>query len=30
MNRKSKFPSKRDVIERTPGPAVREMLLHME
>ena len=30
MNRKSKFPNKRDVIERTPDPAVREMLLHME
>jgi len=30
MNRKTKFPSKRDVIERTPDPAVREMLQHME
>ncbi len=30
MNRKSKFPNKRDVIERTPDPAVREMILHME
>ena len=30
MSRKTKFPSKRDVIERTPDPAVREMLLHME
>ena len=30
MSRKPKFPSKRDVIERTPDPAVREMLLHME
>lgn len=30
MNRKSRFPNKRDVIERTPDPAVREMLLHME
>jgi anaerobic carbon-monoxide dehydrogenase catalytic subunit len=30
MTRKTKFPDKRDVIERTPDPAVREMLLHME
>ena len=24
------FPNKQDVIEQTPDPAVREMLLHME
>lgn len=30
MKRKVKFPSKQDVIERTPDPAVREMLLHMQ
>jgi len=30
MNRKPKFSSKREVMERTPDPAVREMLLHME
>jgi carbon-monoxide dehydrogenase catalytic subunit len=30
MNRKSRFPNKQDVIERTPDPAVREMLIHME
>ena len=30
MKKRTKFPSKQDVIERTPDPAVREMLLHME
>ena len=30
MSHRKKFPSKQDVIERTPDHAVREMLLHME
>lgn len=30
MERRKKFPSKADVIARTPDPAVREMLRHME
>jgi anaerobic carbon-monoxide dehydrogenase catalytic subunit len=30
MSRNSKFPTKQDVIKRTPDPAVREMLIHME
>ena len=30
MSKKIKFPSKADVIARTPDPAVREMLQHME
>lgn len=30
MSRSRKFPAKQDVIKRTPDPAVREMLIHME
>jgi anaerobic carbon-monoxide dehydrogenase catalytic subunit len=30
MPKKQRFPSKAEVIERTPDPAVREMLRHME
>jgi len=30
MSKKQAFPSKKDVIARTPDPAIREMLLHLE
>lgn len=30
MSANNKFPSKADVIARTPDPAVRELLIHME
>ena len=29
MSRKQLFPSKADVLARTPDPAVREMLIHL-